>query len=69
MAVKGRPTLVGSANALTGMKQSYAKLSEGAEPLDVALDVVKVQEANPKDRSGGLGGAANTPHREPLITP
>ncbi len=57
--VKGRPTLVGSANALEGMKLAYPKLSEGAEPLDVAIDVVKVPEANPKDRSVGLGGLPN----------
>lgn len=53
------PVLVGSANALPGMKQHYARLGEGAEPLDVAIDVVKVTEANPKDHSVGLGGLPN----------
>lgn len=58
-AVKGRPTLVGSGNALKGMKLAYPRLVAGEEPLDVALDVVKVQEADPKDISVGLGGLPN----------
>ncbi|MEM9380636.1 MAG: isoaspartyl peptidase/L-asparaginase [Planctomycetota bacterium] len=52
----GGPTLVGSANALRGMKSFYGDLQGGAEPLDVALEVVKLVEADPKDRSVGLGG-------------
>jgi len=55
-AAKGRPTLVGSANALTGMRQFWKAFSEGADPLDTVIDVVKVQEANPNDMSVGLGG-------------
>lgn len=52
----GGPTLVGSANALRGMKQFYGDLAGGADPLDVALEVVKIVEADPSDRSVGLGG-------------
>ena len=37
---KGHPVLVGSANALPGMQQHYARLQEGAEPLDVAIDEI-----------------------------
>jgi len=61
-APKGRidfPVLVGSANALEGMKLHYERLREGAEPLDIAIDVVKVTEANPDDHSVGLGGLPN----------
>jgi len=58
-AVKGRPTLVGSANALRGMQLAYPRLVAGEEPLDVAIDVVKVQEADPNDTSVGLGGYPN----------
>jgi len=54
-----RPTLVGSRNALPGMKAQYAALTEGADPLDVAIEVVKVVEANPDDHSVGLGGLPN----------
>ena len=54
-----RPVLVGSANALLGMKLHYADLVGGADPLDVAIDVVKVTEANEKDNSVGLGGLPN----------
>jgi N4-(beta-N-acetylglucosaminyl)-L-asparaginase len=51
--------LVGSANALAGMKLHYARLQAGAHPLDVAIDVVKVTEANEDDHSVGLGGLPN----------
>lgn len=56
---KDYPVLVGSANALAGMKLHYDRLREGAEPLDIAIDVVKVTEANPNDHSVGLGGMPN----------
>lgn len=53
---RGGPTLIGSANALRGMKQLYGGLQAGAEPLDVAIEVVKIVEADPNDHSVGLGG-------------
>jgi len=53
------PLLVGSANALAGMKKHYEELRGGAEPLDVAIKVVKIPEADPKDNSVGLGGLPN----------
>lgn len=56
---KGRPTLVGSRNALAGMRAHYAALEAGGDPLDVALEVVKVTEADPSDHSVGLGGLPN----------
>lgn len=59
VASKGKAVLVGSANALAGMKLHYAKLVEGADPLDVAVEVVKVTEADPTDTSVGLGGLPN----------
>jgi N4-(beta-N-acetylglucosaminyl)-L-asparaginase len=51
--------LIGSANALAGMRQHYAALASGGDPLDVAIEVVKVQEADPSDDSVGLGGLPN----------
>jgi N4-(beta-N-acetylglucosaminyl)-L-asparaginase len=56
---EGYPVLVGSANGLKGMQASYAALQEGADPLDVAISVVKVQEADPNDSSVGYGGLPN----------
>lgn len=53
------PVLVGSANALPGMQANYSDLLDGAHPLDVALEVVKLVEADPKDTSVGLGGLPN----------
>ncbi len=55
----GPPVLVGSSNALAGMKAHYARLLDGADPLDVAIDVVKITEADPNDDSVGLGGLPN----------
>ncbi len=57
-SVKG-PVLVGSANALAGMRASYPALVAGGHPLDVAIDVVKVVEADPNDTSVGFGGLPN----------
>ena len=58
-ARKDYPVLVGSSNALAGMKLHYARLQEGADPLDVAIEILKVTEADPKDDSVGLGGLPN----------
>ncbi len=55
-AAVGRPTLVGSANALPGMKKVWAAFSEGGDLLDSIIDVVKEAEANEDDHSVGLGG-------------
>ena len=54
-----KATLVGSSNALAGMQLQWERLAAGAAPLDVAIEVVKVTEANPKDHSVGLGGLPN----------
>jgi N4-(beta-N-acetylglucosaminyl)-L-asparaginase len=55
----GYPVLVGSNNALAGMKEHYSKLADGADPLDVVIEVVKITEADPNDDSVGLGGLPN----------
>lgn len=51
--------MVGSANALAGMRAHYAALQDGADPLDAAIEVVKVVEADPNDHSVGYGGLPN----------
>jgi N4-(beta-N-acetylglucosaminyl)-L-asparaginase len=56
---KGAAVMVGSANALAGMQLHYAMLEGGSDPLDAAIEVVKVVEADPKDTSVGLGGLPN----------
>ena len=50
------PTMVGSANALRGMREAYDDLAAVARPLDAAIAVVKPVEADPDDHSVGLGG-------------
>jgi N4-(beta-N-acetylglucosaminyl)-L-asparaginase len=54
-----RPAMVGSQNALAGMKLWWPKLVEGTAPLDCALGVVQIVEADPNDSSVGLGGLPN----------
>ena len=51
-----RPVMVGSANALSGMRTQYPRLLKGLAPLDAAIEVVKVVEADASDMSVGLGG-------------
>jgi N4-(beta-N-acetylglucosaminyl)-L-asparaginase len=51
-----KPVMVGSANALAGMKLTYPRLLEGGRPLDAAIETVKIVEADPNDHSVGLGG-------------
>lgn len=55
-AATGRPTLVGSANALAGMKKVWESFAAGGDVLDSVIEVVKVVEADPEDHSVGLGG-------------
>ncbi len=56
---EGYPVMVGSANALAGMRLHYDALLKGADPLDAAVEVVKVVEADPNDTSVGIGGLPN----------
>jgi N4-(beta-N-acetylglucosaminyl)-L-asparaginase len=51
--------MVGSTNALPGMRASYEGLLAGGAPLDAAVAVCKVAEADPGDTSVGLGGIPN----------
>ncbi len=53
------PVLVGSANALPGFKLHYQDLLDGADPLAVAIEAIKMVEADPLDDSVGLGGLPN----------
>jgi N4-(beta-N-acetylglucosaminyl)-L-asparaginase len=57
--VARRPVMVGSENALPGMKAQLAALVAGGHPLDAAVEVCKVAEADPADTSVGLGGLPN----------
>lgn len=54
-----KPVMVGSENALPGMKAQFERLLAGGAPLDAAIEVCKVAEADPNDSSVGLGGLPN----------
>jgi len=51
--------MAGSTNALPGMRAQYEALLQGGEPLDAAVEVCKVAEADPEDTSVGIGGLPN----------
>ena len=53
------PVMVGSQNALAGMKLAWENVTSETDPLDAAIEVVKVVEADPNDTSVGLGGLPN----------
>jgi N4-(beta-N-acetylglucosaminyl)-L-asparaginase len=57
--------MVGSANALAGMRLAYPDLLAGGDPLDAAIASVKVVEADPSDHSVGLGGL---PDEDGIVT-
>jgi N4-(beta-N-acetylglucosaminyl)-L-asparaginase len=50
---------VGSANGLRGMKLAAELILRGTDPLDAAIEGVKIQELDPKDTSVGYGGLPN----------
>src|SRR5262249_26439884 len=53
------PILVSSANGWNGIDKGYQMLKAGADTLDAAIAVGKVQEDDPNDNSVGLGGLPN----------
>ena len=55
----GRPAVIGSSNAIRGVKVAYDMLVKGADPLDAAIAGVNIQELDPEDQSVGLGGLPN----------
>lgn len=59
LSAEKRPVMVGSGNALHGMKAQFERLLAGGAPLDAAVEVCKVAEADPSDTSVGLGGIPN----------
>jgi N4-(beta-N-acetylglucosaminyl)-L-asparaginase len=58
-AFRGRPMVVASANGIRGVKVAYDLIMKGEDPLDAAIEGVKIQELDPADQSVGLGGLPN----------
>ena len=58
-AAQGRAVVIASANGLRGVAKAYQMLGTGADPLDAAIEGVKIQELDPEDDSVGLGGLPN----------
>ena len=54
-----RAVVIASANGLRGVAKAYEMLGTGADPLDAAIEGVKIQELDPEDNSVGLGGLPN----------
>jgi N4-(beta-N-acetylglucosaminyl)-L-asparaginase len=58
-STRARPVVIASGNGLRGVAIAYDMLTGGADPLDAALEGVKIQELDPDDQSVGLGGLPN----------
>ena len=54
-----RPVVIASANGLRGVAKAYEMMTKGSDPLDAAIEGVKIQELDPEDDSVGLGGLPN----------
>jgi N4-(beta-N-acetylglucosaminyl)-L-asparaginase len=54
-----RPVVITSANSLRPVQRAYELLVGGADPLDAAVEGVKIQELDPNDQSVGYGGLPN----------
>ena len=54
-----RPAVVASSNGLRGVAVAMQRMQAGADPLDAAMEGVKIQELDPEDSSVGLGGLPN----------
>jgi N4-(beta-N-acetylglucosaminyl)-L-asparaginase len=55
----GRPAVIGSSNAIRGVKVAYDRIVAGGDPLDAAIAGANIQELDPDDQSVGLGGLPN----------
>ncbi|MEX0692678.1 MAG: N(4)-(beta-N-acetylglucosaminyl)-L-asparaginase [Gemmatimonadales bacterium] len=54
-----RPVAVASANGLRGVELAGTHIARGMDPLDAAIEGVKIQELDPDDTSVGYGGLPN----------
>jgi len=54
-----QPVVVTSANSLRPVQKAYELMVGGADPLDAAVEGVKIQELDPADDSVGYGGLPN----------
>ena len=55
----GRPIVISSSNGIRGVKVAFDLIQRGGDPLDAAIEGVKIQELDPDDQSVGLGGLPN----------
>ena len=54
-----QPVVITSANSLRPVQRAYELMVQGADPLDAAVEAVKIQELDPTDTSVGYGGLPN----------
>jgi len=58
-AVTPAPVAVSSANGLRAVERAVARMKEGQDPLDAAIEGVNLVEDDPADMSVGYGGVPN----------
>jgi N4-(beta-N-acetylglucosaminyl)-L-asparaginase len=54
-----QPVAVSSLNGVRGITKAAQLILQGADPLDAAIEGVKIQELDPRDQSVGYGGLPN----------
>ena len=54
-----RVAAVASANGIRGVERAVQLMTQGTDPLDAAVEGVKIQELDPNDESVGYGGLPN----------
>ena len=54
-----KPVIIASANGLRAVQQAFDLIMQGVDPLDAAIEGVKIQELDPTDQSVGYGGFPN----------
>ncbi|MGH7567897.1 MAG: isoaspartyl peptidase/L-asparaginase [Gemmatimonadales bacterium] len=54
-----QPVIVSSANGLRAVQRAFDLIMQGTDPLDAAIEGVKIQELDPNDDSVGYGGLPN----------
>ena len=54
-----KPVIVASTNGLRAVQKAFDLIMQGADPLDAAVEGVKIQELDPSDQSVGYGGFPN----------
>jgi len=54
-----KPVVISSPNGIRAVQRAFDLMMQGTDPLDAAIEGVKIQELDPEDTSVGYGGLPN----------